>query len=439
MHNSIETVQDSKRFEESDAELALRHGMGTHPARAPTNASFGPHAQLNNGLLRSVETNAKSKETGAFKGGMGRVSEHTYEEYGSATKLPNLTNSITHSQEGGRGIRKGEPQVEKKKGRTYHELDSDEEERFLNYAPEHPELLDWDSLKLEENFAVKIFKNSHYLGQLDPAMKRCGKGVISYGSGRVYEGGWEDDVRHGRGFERFASGNTFLGEYNMGRVDGQGKYAWATGEFFDGLWEEGLKAGYGHWQGANGDTFIGEWKDNQPNGFGKHIWANGDSYEGEWKMCVRHGQGADLFACGDNYVGEYARGKAEGYGQYRWKNGNVYAGQFLNGIKSGQGHWRREDGSDTCNQYQGAYEDDKKHGFGQFTWETGSTYKGQYTGDKKAGYGEMQWADGNTYKGYWDEGIQNGIGLMTFADGTQRAGFFVNNVYSAPLNSVDEI
>ena len=73
----------------------------------------------------------------------------------------------------------------------------------MKYQPLHPELLDWEDIKLAENFAVKIFKNSVYVGLLDAEMKRCGKGVITYGSSRLYEGDWLDDRRHGVGFERF--------------------------------------------------------------------------------------------------------------------------------------------------------------------------------------------------------------------------------------------
>ena len=68
---------------------------------------------------------------------------------------------------------------------------------YLDNTPSHPDLLDWNNLKLKEDFAVKIFKNSAYVGQLDQNMKRSGKGVIRYESGRIYEGNWIDDVRHG--------------------------------------------------------------------------------------------------------------------------------------------------------------------------------------------------------------------------------------------------
>jgi len=49
---------------------------------------------------------------------------------------------------------------------------------------------------------------------------------MRYKSGRVYEGDWEDDVRHGRGFERYPTGNTYLGEFVYGKACGKGTYSW---------------------------------------------------------------------------------------------------------------------------------------------------------------------------------------------------------------------
>jgi len=43
-------------------------------------------------------------------------------------------------------------------------LDSDEEAKYLSYEPVHPELLDWIEIRLSDNFAVKEYKNSAYVG-----------------------------------------------------------------------------------------------------------------------------------------------------------------------------------------------------------------------------------------------------------------------------------
>ena len=56
-------------------------------------------------------------------------------------------------------------------------------------------MINWEDLKLETNFAVKCYKDSVYRGQLDEENKRSGAGVITYGSGRVYEGAWLLDKR----------------------------------------------------------------------------------------------------------------------------------------------------------------------------------------------------------------------------------------------------
>ena len=95
-------------------------------------------------------------------------------------------------------------------------------------------MLNWEELKLEKNFAVKCYKDSVYRGLLDDENKRTGLGVITYTSGRVFEGGWQSDKRHGLGYERFQIGNTYEGEYHHGKVHGQGRYTWASGEYFDG-------------------------------------------------------------------------------------------------------------------------------------------------------------------------------------------------------------
>ena len=83
-----------------------------------------------------------------------------------------------------------------KKGKTRHELTEDEAKLYLNYEPHRPELLAWDEIKLHDNFAVKDYSGSVYRGNIVDS-KRQGKGVCVYETGRVYEGEWSKDKRHG--------------------------------------------------------------------------------------------------------------------------------------------------------------------------------------------------------------------------------------------------
>ena len=39
--------------------------------------------------------------------------------------------------------------------------------------------------------------------------KRHGKGVMVYHNGRVYEGAWENDFKHGKGYERFINNSKY--------------------------------------------------------------------------------------------------------------------------------------------------------------------------------------------------------------------------------------
>ena len=57
-----------------------------------------------------------------------------------------------------------------------------------------------------------------------------------YETGRVYEGHWAADKRHGKGYERFSNGNQYLGDFDQGRVTGRGIYSWVSGESYEGGW-----------------------------------------------------------------------------------------------------------------------------------------------------------------------------------------------------------
>jgi hypothetical protein len=76
------------------------------------------------------------------------------------------------------------------------------------------ELFDYDLLRKEsQNFFIKQYKDSIYRGEINEKRKRVGKGVIVYDTGRIYEGEWASDKRHGRGYELFSNGNTYQGDF----------------------------------------------------------------------------------------------------------------------------------------------------------------------------------------------------------------------------------
>ena len=59
-------------------------------------------------------------------------------------------------------------------------------------------------IKASNDFYIKKFPDAIYFGECEKKaggkLIRQGKGVMKYHKDRVYEGEWEEDQRHGRGY-----------------------------------------------------------------------------------------------------------------------------------------------------------------------------------------------------------------------------------------------
>ena len=77
---------------------------------------------------------------------------------------------------------------------------------FESYVPES----DLSMLEIHRSVSLKMkrYKDCVYYGELLNG-KRHGKGVMVYHNGRVYEGLWESDFKHGKGYERFSSNSKY--------------------------------------------------------------------------------------------------------------------------------------------------------------------------------------------------------------------------------------
>jgi len=66
------------------------------------------------------------------------------------------------------------------------------------------EEFDYEEVRQSPNFQVKKYKDSIYRGEVNTkTLKREGRGIMQYDTGRFYEGLWKNDKRHGHGFEVF--------------------------------------------------------------------------------------------------------------------------------------------------------------------------------------------------------------------------------------------
>ena len=115
---------------------------------------------------------------------------------------------------------------------------------------------------------------------------RAGKARVTYNSGAVYEGEFNDEkMKHG-----------------------QGKYTWMAASEEEGVEEQVVSA-----------TYEGEYKDGKRDGVGTMTYPNGDVYTGEWKESKMHGVGTYKYKASDDiYSGAYVEGLKEGAGTYEF-------------------------------------------------------------------------------------------------------------------------
>ena len=126
-------------------------------------------------------------------------------------------------------------------------------------------------------------------------------------------------MKHGRGTEKFAYGDFYVGEFTNGRFEGQGEYIWANGNSYLGEFKNGLQNGYG------------VWKKQQKK-------ADGEIHEGFFVNGQRDGIGITKFQNGNVYRGYFYKDSRHGYGEMSWIDKRCsYRGQWVSGLQSGLG------------------------------------------------------------------------------------------------------
>lgn len=76
---------------------------------------------------------------------------------------------------------------------------------------------------LKYNAQLIWYEDSVYRGEtgmFNDQLMRHGLGVKFYSGRKFYEGFWIRNKKHGKGFEKFENGDTYIGEYVRGRPEG---------------------------------------------------------------------------------------------------------------------------------------------------------------------------------------------------------------------------
>ena len=83
---------------------------------------------------------------------------------------------------------------------------------------------------------------------------------ISYSSGAVYEGDYQDDKKHGKGRCTLPSGAVYEGDWQDDKRHGKGRVTYSSGDVYEGVWQDDKKHGKGRYTTAAGEVKEKEYK-----------------------------------------------------------------------------------------------------------------------------------------------------------------------------------
>lgn len=150
------------------------------------------------------------------------------------------------------------------------------------------------SKKVVPKKVVTVMANGdEFTGTLDEEGRKHGQGKCVYANplGRIYEGDFFNDKRHGFGMCIYPNGDVFTGDFVDEKYKGKGVYKYAEGDIFWGAYDHGQRNGYGECKYSSGDFYQGDFKDDMYHGKGKYMWEDGAFYEGVYFEDQMHGQG----------------------------------------------------------------------------------------------------------------------------------------------------
>ena len=280
---------------------------------------------------------------------------------------------------------------------------------------------------------------------------------VFYSDG-AYSGPLKYGKRHGKGEMKFASGESYKGDFIEDIMDGHGEYVWGDGTRYIGPFKNGNREGTGgKYEHSRGSCYTGDVLNNKFCGTGKAVMEDGSSYDGKWKDGQYHGQGTFIFPTHSkllSYQGEWDNGKMVN-GQIQWKNGDIYDGELDGeGNPNGMGVFKWAQGEVL---YKGEYKRGTRTGVGTIIYPNGAQYKGNWVNDRMHGWGEIslptkiglfhskfgefsevEWENvsegrfrgkfttlsGKYYQGGWLMFRKHGYGKSVDADGTTFKGNF---------------
>ncbi|XP_029300670.1 alsin isoform X2 [Cottoperca gobio] len=171
------------------------------------------------------------------------------------------------------------------------------------------------------------------------AGKPNGSGVLKWPDGRIYTGAFKDGLEDG--FGEFVAPNKTLnkndeyqGHWKDGKMHGLGAYRYASGEVYDGSFQDSMRHGHGVLRSGKLNTscpsvFIGQWLQDKKTGYGVFDdITKGEKYMGMWQDHLRQGTGVVVTQFGLYYEGAFKDNKMMGAGILLSEDDTTYEGEF---------------------------------------------------------------------------------------------------------------
>ncbi|XP_059183819.1 alsin isoform X2 [Centropristis striata] len=169
--------------------------------------------------------------------------------------------------------------------------------------------------------------------------KPNGRGVLKWPDGRIYTGTFRNGLEDG--FGEFLAPNKTLnkndhyqGHWKDGKMHGLGTYRYASGEVYDGSFQDSMRHGHGMLRSGKLNTsspsvFIGQWLNDKKTGYGVFDdITKGEKYMGMWQDHQRQGTGVVVTQFGLYYEGAFKDNKMMGTGVLLSEDDTTYEGEF---------------------------------------------------------------------------------------------------------------
>ncbi|XP_077175277.1 alsin isoform X2 [Paroedura picta] len=196
-----------------------------------------------------------------------------------------------------------------------------------------------------------ISRSAKYTFYKDPRLKDAtydgrwlsgkphGRGVLKWPDGRMYSGMFRNGLEDGHGEYKVPNkmlnkSDHYVGYWKEGKMCGQGVYSYATGEVYEGSFQENMRHGHGLLRSgkltsSSPSMFIGQWVMDKKTGYGVFDGiTRGEKYMGMWQDDLCQGNGVVVTQFGLYYEGAFSSNKMMGTGVLLSEDDTVYEGEF---------------------------------------------------------------------------------------------------------------